>query len=253
MLELDLAMVKAIHPESNAVDLVFMKDGRPAAGVKVFSMSASSDSGLADLCDPASGGRTIMAGVAWMMGHPVVIGFMFPEVAQCMFREKGRMVYRHGSDVYFTIDSQGNAELAHPSGAFVRLGASPGHEDLNGKDYDGKWRITRNTGQQVHIHVEQAGGAASVDISPSGAVQVKAKQDVSVESDTAVSLKAPNIGLHGAIELDGPVIQGKGANGGECAMAGPLTVDDDVTASGISLTQHTHTEQGDGADVSAPK
>lgn len=259
MLELDLGKVTAIHPESNAVDLEIMRDGRPVAGAKVFSPSASSSTGLADLPDPAD--RTILAGVAWMMGHAVVIGFMFPEVAQCLFSDKGRMVYRHGSDVYITIDDQGNTEVAHPSGAFVRLAVSPEHEDLTGKDYDAKWRITRNTDKPVHIHVEQAGGVASVNIAPDGAlaiqtkstVDVSAKGAVGVSSDESIDMTAPAIGLHGAIELDGPVTQGKGGNGGGCEMAGPLTVTDDVVANGISVSGHTHTEQGDGADVSAPK
>ena len=266
---LPLARVVAIHPESHSVDVEMMQTGQRIGNVRVLSMSAGGDFGMSDLTEPdttgfgsdKSGTRDIYAAVVWLEGFPAVLGFMFPEVAQCLFPDKGRMVYRHGSDVYITIDAAGNTELAHPSGAFIRLGTSPAHEDLTGRDYDKKWVIKRNTGSAVHIHVEQSGGAASVDIAPAGAVKVKTKSTaeveafgkVSLKSDAMVDVTAPTVALNGNIVLNGPVTQGKGSNGGDCKMAGPLGVDGDVTAAGISLTNHVHLEQGDGNDVSKPK
>lgn len=44
-----------------------------------------------------------------------------------------------------------------------------------------------------------------------------------------------------------------GAGGKAAAITGDISATGDVKAGGISLTGHTHTEQGDGKDVSKPK
>mgnify|MGYP006867373990 FL=1 len=43
-----------------------------------------------------------------------------------------------------------------------------------------------------------------------------------------------------------------GTGGATATFQGSIKVSDDVTASGISLTRHTHTEQGDGKETSGP-
>jgi hypothetical protein len=43
-----------------------------------------------------------------------------------------------------------------------------------------------------------------------------------------------------------------GTGGATATFQGSIKVSDDVTASGISLKSHVHTEQGDGADTSTP-
>lgn len=265
---LSLARVVNVHPESHAVDVVLMDDGRRIPGVQVLSGSAGSNFGFADLAMPDATGysakntktRDIYAVLSWVRDHPVVLGFLFPQVAQCLFADKERMVYRHASDVYVTIDKSGNTEVAHPSGAFLRIGTTPGHEDLTGKDYDKVWKIARNTDKAVHIHVEQAGGKASVDIAPSGAIKVdtvstvdaNAAGHIKANSDALIELTAPSIVLNGNTLINGPLSQGTGSAGGAATMNGPVTVSNDMTAGGISLMGHTHTEQGDGAEVSTP-
>lgn len=198
---LTLARVVDIHPESHAVDLVIMEDGRRISGVQVMSMSAGGDFGLSDLAMPDGKGydakntktRDIYAVLSWVRDIPVVLGFMFPQVAQCLFADKERMVYRHASDVYLTIDGKGNTELYHPSGAYLRLGESGAHEDLTGKDYDKVWKIKRNTGQKVNIHLEQGGGTASVNIAPDGAILVNSKSTVTVNAEGETTIKAPHV------------------------------------------------------------
>lgn len=54
-----------------------------------------------------------------------------------------------------------------------------------------------------------------------------------------------------AIELDGAVAQGEGPMGGDANMAGPLTVQQDVTASGTSLHGHSHRDS-EGGTTSVP-
>lgn len=200
-MNLDLARVIGIHPESHSIDLELMNDGRRMAGVKVTSGLAGTDFGSSALAPSENGGygskksntREILAVLAWANGLPLVLGFIFPEVSQCLFEEKGRMVYRHPSDAYLTIDSKGNAEFFHPSGAYVRFGESGAHDDLTGKDYDGKWAIKRNTSRKVNIHLEQGGGTASLNIAPDGAINVKSKNTVTVEAEGEATLKAPHV------------------------------------------------------------
>jgi len=112
--------------------------------------------------------------------HPVVIGFLYPQVSQMTFDDPKRRFSRHQSDVYSTIDGDGNMELYHPSGTYVRIAESPEHEDLFSKNTDENLDIDRNTSRRVHFHLEMAGNTASVDISPDGKVVVRANQNVEV-------------------------------------------------------------------------
>jgi phage gp45-like len=227
-MKLDLARVLDIHPESNSVDLELMDDGRKMAGVTCMSPLAGTDFGSAGLAPAENGGygskksqsREIIAIVSWVNQLPIVLGFIFPQVSQCLFMEKGRWVYRHPSDAYFTIDSKGNAEFYHPSGAFVRLGESGGHEDLTGKDYDGKWKITRNTSRKVNIHVEQSGGTASLNVAPDGSIVVNSKSTVTVNADGETTIKAPHVTVDtpeahftGNVVADGTITDLSGSGG----------------------------------------
>lgn len=259
---LSLARVVNIHPESHAVDLVFMEDGRRVAGVQVMSGSAGSNFGCSDLSMPDSTGytaentgtRDIYAVVSWVRDMPLVLGFLFPQVAQCLFADKERMVYRHASDAYFTIDSKGNAEFYHPSGAYMRFGTSGAHEDLTGKDYDKAWKITKNTGQAVNIHIEQAGGVAKVNIDPSGNVLLDHAGNLTTKTGGAMTadvtgnttVTTPTMTINGNVVINGALTQGKGSAGGACSMNGPLTVTNDVVAGGKSLINHTHPDAQGG-------
>lgn len=239
---LDLARVVAAHPESQAVDLEFMLDGRRIAGVQVMADMAGTDFGSSGVYPPddpgygkePNGKRDIIAVVAFVRDHPVVLGFLFPQVSQMLFSD-GRWVFRHPSDVYVTIDNEANTEVFHPSGAFLRIGTSPAHEDLTGRDFDKVWAIRRNTDKQAHIHIEQAGGAASWDMAPDGAVVTRSKVSITNEAPLLV--------------FKGRVVQ----LGGPTQLEGPANVDKDLVAAGISVSKHTHIEQGDGAPVSKPQ
>lgn len=272
---LSLARVVDIHPESHAVDVVLMDDGRRVSGVQVLSSAAGGDYGFNDLAVPSQTGydaknskkRDIYGVVSWIKDIPVVIGFLYPQVTQILFEEKERMVYRHPSDVYVTIDSKGNTELYHPSGAYFRMGVSAAHEDLTGKDYDKVWKIAKNTGNKVNIHLQQAGGTASLNIDPSGNIdithagnlttdtggnlsaKVAGTADVEVSGDT--TLTTPTFTINGNVVINGSLNQGTGSAGGSCTMLGPLTVENDVVAGGISLDNHSHPD-AQGGNVGKP-
>lgn len=185
---------------------MILADGRRLVDVRVMTGFASSATGVADLPDPVlgSGGgddpaaadrgeREMVAVIGFSPMGPVCFGFLFPHVSELMFKDRNRKVARHASDVYWTIDGKGNSEFFHPSGAYVRFGESGEHEDLTGKDFDGKWKIRRNMDSKVHIRVEQANGLASFDIDPSGNIKVKAAGRIDMESGVGMSFKAPRI------------------------------------------------------------
>lgn len=262
----ELAKVVAIHPESNCVDVVVLRTGMPMAAVRVLSGMATGQTGRADLHAPDctqgfeslnTGERDIVAAISFYGEYPFVVGFLYPEAAQCLFKREDFKVDRHASDVYHTIDSAGNIELAHPGGAFVRIAETPAHEDLTGKDRDALWKIKRNTSRRVHIHVEQAGGKASVNIDPDGnidiihagnlttntggALTVAVAGSTTITSGGSITMNAPSITMNAPqVTINGALAQGKGANGGGCSMQGPVAVTNDVVAGGKSLMGHVH-------------
>lgn len=195
----EFAKVVAIHPESNQVDVVCLRTGARYAGVRVLSPVATGQTGTANLHMPDctngydsenTGKRDVVAGICFYREVPFVVGFLYPEVSECLFDRNDFKVDRHASDVYSTVDANGDMELHHPSGAYVRIAQDPAHEDLTGKDYDGIWAIKRNTDKRVHIHVEQAGGVAFVDITPDGQIDVYAKLDINVTTDKTMNVVA---------------------------------------------------------------
>ena len=270
-----LAKVVRAYPDGHSVDLVMYDDNSPVTNVQVLSGSASSRSGASGLIAPTSppdgewgnqdsGDEDMIACVAFMRGHPVVMGFLRPQVNQISFADKNRISYRFPSDVYVTCDGSGNFELSHPGGAFIRIATDPAHESLTGKDFDKKWKRDRNTDAKTHIHIEQGGGVASLNIDPDGNIDLKhagnlttetggnlsatvsgnATVDVSGTTDVTsggnLSITAPLITLNGNTVINGTLTQGKGSNGGDCHMQGPLYVVNDVIAGSVSLEHHTH-------------
>ena len=271
---LSLARVVQIQPESNSVDIEFMDDGRRVAGVKCMVNTAGTDFGNADLSRPDNIGygsgrsktRDIIAVVGFLNSFPIVMGFLFPEATECLFADRNRKIYRHASDVYYSIDGAGNTELAHPSGAFIRMGVTPQHEDLTGKDYDSLWKIKRNTGNAVHIHIEQAGGAAAIDIDPAGNIvvtnigntSITSKGNISMASEGNISLAAKgslSISAQGGISSTAQGSMAIKAAAIETTssmhITGGITSDADIVAGSISLIHHTHPDP-QGGNTSPP-
>lgn len=190
MNNLRLAKVIAIHPESYQVDLIMLDDGAEVSGVPVMTGEASTRSGVTDLNDVAVSANGKMdfddkkdsIAIVGVVGSlPVVIGFLHPSTSQMLFKEKERMVYRHPSDVYITIDPAGNTEVYHPSGTYFRIGETAAHEDLTGKDHKGNWKVDRNTGSMPYCKLVVANGGteqASLEMTPTGDINIIAQKDV---------------------------------------------------------------------------
>lgn len=180
-----LGVVVATYPEGSSVDVLVIDDGTRLSNVQVASWTASSNTGAVDLPDiSAAAGqsrwditqpvdRFVQAIIMFVRGAPICTGFIFPQVGQMSFQRKNFKVDRHASDVYSTINAVGDIETYHPSGTYLRIGASPAHEDLTAQDFDKQWAIKNNTGTAVHAHlvVANAGSVvATLDIDPSGNV-----------------------------------------------------------------------------------
>ncbi|MBN3839270.1 hypothetical protein [Burkholderia sp. Ac-20349] len=232
---LDLGKVVGVHRESQKVDLIMLSNDRPLSGVKVMSGMASGDAGYSDIPVPDvnnaanpfhstnTGGRDMFAVVAFFSGAgPIVIGFLFPETAQCLFPDANRMIYRHASDAYFTIDGAANTEFAHPSGLYLRVGASPAHEDLTGRDYNGRFKVTRNTSPNVHFHLQMGGNTMSLDVDPSGNVALSSSGTVTVNAQGATTVSsAAAVNIQGAAGVNISSTNGTPAN---ITSQGPVSI-----------------------------
>ncbi len=259
---LRMARVADVHPEDNSVDIVMVDDGSRWPGVQVLAVGASTRTGLSDMPDVTAvgdkwtlteqRGQDMLAIVSFLSpAVPIVLGFLFPQVNQVLFSDRNRKVSRHASDVYSTIDGDGNAEFYHPSGTFLRIGTSAAHEDLTGKDYDALWSIDRNTDKAVNLRVVVANAGvekASVTFDPNGNItithagnlsvttqgqaQVNVSGTTTVVSGGAVTVQAPSV------TLDAP----------STTLTGNLTVQGStsvqaITSRGKNISS-THTHSG---------
>jgi len=206
---MQLAKVVAGNPDSNTVDIILSSTGEPHPDVTVLSPSAGTRFGHADIPQPApppSGDKwdldfnfenDVLAVVAYLGSELIVIGFIYPEVSQMLFKEQ-RAIRRHESDLYESIDSEGNYELSHPSGTYIRIGTTPEHEDLTGKDADEKWAIEKNTDKAVNLHlaVFNAGvEKASINIDPAG--------EIAITTTANVTLTATKVTIDGEADIKG--------------------------------------------------
>lgn len=221
-----LARVTAVHPETGAIDCVCIATRRRFAGVRVVQPGASSNTGRLDLPEPKLGAdssqtdpalmplgaREVVAVIAFFGGRALCLGFVPPRTSQ-MYFEAGRRIDRHQSDVYTTIDANGNTEWRHPSGTLVRISESATPEDLTGQDADGSFAITRNTDRAPGLHVRLANGGQTK-------FELVATPDGNVTMSVAgtLTVNAPTTNWTGDITVTGG----------------------DVVADGISLKTHVH-------------
>lgn len=203
-MNLRVAKVVGTHPEHRAVDLVYLDSGWRASGVLVVSPDGSTNTGSINLPEPVisgdkwdpklSGDRDMLALVGTVGDRPVVLGFITPQVCQMSFRRKNFAVHRYPSDVYTMVDGDGNTELYHPSGTYVRIGQGTAHEDLTGKDFDGQWKLKKGKGATITISAN--GGKATLVIAPNGGITVTSGQNMTVNAAGTMTFQAAQIKLN---------------------------------------------------------
>lgn len=272
-----IGIVVATHPEDGgSVDLVMTDDYSRLAGVQVMTSSGNGTYGASDMYAPEERSGedkwnlakatpdNPIACVDFSGVLPIVTGFVRPQVGQSNFAEKNLRVNRHMSDVYSTLDSSGNFELSFPNGTFIRIGASKDHVDLAGKDVDGKWAISKNTGAATHLRLVLGnGGAVKADlhISPEGNLKGEFQgtgeltfvgdvivnapnvtintQVAMVNASESVELVTPLVHCTQDLTVDGTLTYGGGMQGsgggtitGNVNVTGNIALTGDMTASG---------------------
>lgn len=283
-----IGIVVATHPEDGSVDIVMTDDYSRLAGVQVMTSGGNASSGASDLYAPEE--RTGSA--KWDLSKvtpdnpiacvdfsgvmPIVVGFIRPQVGQSNFAEKNLRVNRHMSDVYSTLNSAGDFELAFPNGTFIRVGATPDHVNLAGQDVDGKWAIAKNTGAATHLRVVLGnGGAVKADlhISPDGNVTgtfqgtgnltfvgdvVVNAPNVTVNTEVAtinasesIELATPLVHCTDDLTVDGVLTYGGGlvgsGGGTTAAITGNVSIIGDIALTGNMTATGTVTDgNGDG-------
>lgn len=268
---ISVGFVVAVYPEGQSIDVLMSEDGSRLSNVQVMVPSGSSSTGLVDLPDPGLPSdnsrwnfntqpeRYLRAVIAFYRAAPICIGFLLPQVTQMTFKQKNRRIMRHASDVYSTIDDSGNLEVFHPSGVYFRIATNPAHEDLTGLDVDQKWKIARNTGQAVHVHLAAMNGT-TFDVDPTGNVTINVPNGTTALTCPAgVTVTAPthfigdmqvdgnitvngdvgitgNLGVTGDVTFNGATVDITAA----INLTGTLAASGDITAAGKSVSLHIH-------------
>lgn len=259
-------IVVAVHPEDHSVDLVMADDGSRLVGVQVMTPNGSTRTGTVDLPQiPARKdkwdvtqptGQDMHALVGYVGRHPVVTGFLYPQVNQMTSTDPKLRMTRHQSDVITTVDGDGNIQLEHPSGLFLRIGAAPEKQEFAGKNSDASSQLDRNTGSTPYVRLSMAGGKAVLTIHPSGKVELTTEDEVNVQAKGNVTVKTEADALVEAtgsatvkaehVTLDTPTT----TITGNVDIQGDLTVDGNtsltnVTSNGKNVgSNHRHLNSG---------
>lgn len=212
-----LAKVTYVWPEAQKMEVMFLDNGDYGRDVQLMSPYAGTDFGFTSgvpapeeeghdpnkVTDPDK--RDVIAVVATIGVRHICLGYLYPEVTHMAFtkeRDKNRMVERHTSDVYRTIDDDGNMEIVHPSGAVIAMtenvvgggGTEGAVTDLTGRDFDARWEIKHNQGKDVSIVL--AVGGTSIVISKTG---IYIKGDiVHIGNNTQTGIHVDSNGPHTA-------------------------------------------------------
>lgn len=200
-------IVVETHPEDYSVDLVMTDDGSRVTGAQLINSNANSDSGdnSMPLVKPASAGqkwdinaqsKKIIAIVGYLGNNPVVIGFMYPQVNQILFKD-GRWIRKTDSDFYETVSATADMEMVHPSGWYLRVGESPDHEDLTGKNFDGNFSNKKNSDREVFFRLYMPNGNAILTIAPDGSGTFLFEKDFRLEADNIDLIARKTMNLSG--------------------------------------------------------
>lgn len=198
---LRFAKIVKAHPSGNAHDVVMLDDGSRIPGVQSIATHASNNAGTINMHRPDQEAsdewspkmasdedqtkRDVIAVVAMVGITPVIIGHIYPPVSQMNFPDtdefKNLQLDRHASDLVQSTDDEANYNVAHPSGSWISMSQGGSPPNLQGKDYDKIWKITRNKEAPAQIVLHTA--AATIVVHPSGYINVYAQNDVTITAE----------------------------------------------------------------------
>lgn len=219
---LRLAKVTYVHPEGQKLEVMFLDNGDFGRDVQVMSPYAGTDFGFTGgIPSPETEGldankttdpnkRSIIAVIASLQGTHICLGFLFPQITHMAFtkkNDKNRMIERHTSDFYRTVDDAANMDMVHPGGASIRMGSGEAYTSLEAKDFDKRFKIQKNkTGSTTLALVNKSGGTTRVVLKPTGDVEVTATGSILVKADKNIDLTAGidiNITAAGNVKVKG--------------------------------------------------
>lgn len=206
-MDLRQGIVVGVHPEDHSVDLVMLDDGSRLTGVQVATPNGSAKSGTFnmppvpdrgdkkwDITQKKEGEQTALVG--FMRGNPVVVGYLFPQKSEMTFADGKRMVFRHPSDVTFSIEESGATHFRHPSGLSISIGTPSNAKDgeNEGKNADGNFAVKNNKGETTNIEIKMPGFSLKADKS---GIKIKAQK---------VTLDAKKVVTGGDLHVGGSII-----------------------------------------------
>lgn len=249
--------VMKVHPEANAVDLVMTHNLSRIPMVQV--MGGVGAAYLPEPTAPAKDGDIrptgrvdIYAIVGHVAGVPIVLGFLKPQVTQVLFKGRSNFrVDRHASDVYSTLEDDGSLTMAWPNGTYLKVSEDPELEDLEGRDFDAKWKLERNTARAptVRLVVKDGGGVekARLNIAPDGSAQIDLEGNLVANVSGNITSQAAQWSHTGDFSLDGNM-----TGTGNALFDGTVQGDIDVVGGGKSLKTHLHPGVTSGGSVTGP-
>lgn len=209
-----LAKVTYVHPEGQKLEVMFLDTGDYGRDVQVMSPYAGTDFGFTSgIPSPEQEGhepnkktdpneRHIIAVVATLQGRHICLGFLFPQVTHMAFtkdQDKNRMIERHTSDFYRTVNDAADMDMVHPALAgdgmpkvFIRVGTGPFPAVLAGRDYDNRFALKRNLLQPAMITLASpfgillAGGKETVAVGVAASAASSVASGSSAMSGTAL-------------------------------------------------------------------
>lgn len=201
-----LARVTRVWPEGRRMDCIFLDTGDYGRGVLVGSPYAGTDFGFSGIPSPETEGddenmqndpdrRTMIAVVQCLHGVSIATSFVFPGESEMTFTKaehKNRLIERHPSDFYRTINDQGDLDMVHPSGAHLRIGSGSEPDVLDGKDFFKKWKIKHNKGRKATVSLKAED--SKLKLEPGGKTDLKTKELTTDASGTLLNTGAA--GLH---------------------------------------------------------
>lgn len=269
---LRLARVTHVHPEGQKMEVIFLDTGDYGRDVQLASPMAGTDFGFTSgVPAPDTEGhdanmtndpdyRHITAVVANIQGVHVALGFIYPQINQMSFtktKDPNRLIERSPSDAYRTVSGDGDMDFVHPAGAYIRIGQGARPDDLEGRDFDGKWKLKHNIDKPVTVIIGRGLGRNSgqdrnpayISMEPSGKVTVKvgamSEDDpgwgsVILRPDGNVSISGTSITLDSVTTtVVGTLVLGSGIATSEQAIE--IASNESITLRAPTITDETPT------------